>query len=609
MFSEIIKTLFFCSLILASSSVLASFDLEKANDLFNDVAADQSDYGCFKGNSVSKCLGELKRIRSNSMLSGVSNDQAILDHIFSLLKSQRKTSDFELVIDSGVVGFNKEKNKEFYELLYENYVADANKSGNPRYWVKAFEIKPSAKLAKRFANDASPNDLIWANNKKISINKKLKETVVKRIVKDPDFGLKFFTAVEEASSKGVKLNRNPSDDFLLAAYRSYAKQSDNSTQYLLRAYNISSSKEDLVEILSSLNNEEAYKLSQAELNENNDFKDLLEKKLRNNGNEDSLYYLAKLTLNKEDIVSSVEKSIISNNTVWLDELFLQLSSKVNDLEQIPQFFNLLNKCPDCKKSDYYRKAQDVIGFGKNLTAENFSKSVEYNYVLKNLIPEVHPIQKKRNYGFRANYGRFSIEFIQPGDCQFSHSITEEGFEGLILIKRVSREYDIYKCYSRKESNEKLMELSKIDVSRLDNFKQIIWDYYDHTRTEYLMSGGENNKYFTSWDQKNICLAATDRKNKYSCYEIKDKDIQNMCIGISEQPTSCYSVENKDIKNFCLAASGQYKNACYQIKDSELKEVCLGVSHYSNNCYNVKDTDLQSMCLGISKNKNFCYQIK
>lgn len=603
------KVIFIVSFIFFNSLTLASIDLEKANNLFNDVAAGQSDYGCFKGNSVSKCLDELKRSRSNSKLSGAGNDQAILEHIFSLLKSQRRTSDFELVINSGAVGFTKEKHNEFFEMLYNNYLTHAKNSGNARYWVKAFNIKPSEKLAKKFANDASPDDLLWANNNKISTNKELKKSVIKRINENPDFSYKIFTAYEEALSKGVKIHSNPSDDFLITAYRSYAKQHDSSDKYLLKAYNISKSQEDLISLISIIDNKSAYKLSQNKLKENNEFKILLENKLRIRQSEDSLYYLAKLTLRREDIIASLEKTIKTKNTIKKNELFTYLLNKTKNINQVKQFFTLLRKCSDCNKEDHYKNAQRVAGFGKDLTEDNFLKSIEYNYVLKNITPKINPIRKKRMYGFTANYGYFSMDFTQPGDCQFSHSISEEGLKGLIFSKRVVRDYDIYKCYSKNESNKMLIKLSNIDISHINDIKEINWDYYIHTNTTYLANNKGNNRYFSAADQKDICLAATNRKNKYSCYQIKDEEIHNMCIGISERPVSCYSIKNQDLQNFCLAASGQFRNACYQIKDSELKEACIGVSHYSNNCYNVKDANLQLMCLGISKDETFCYSIK
>ncbi len=115
-------------------------------------------------------------------------------------------------------------------------------------------------------------------------------------------------------------------------------------------------------------------------------------------------------------------------------------------------------------------------------------------------------------------------------------------------------------------------------------------------------------YYSGADMKNMCLGAS-RAYPDLCYNVKDSNLKNTCLGMTKYPELCYNIKNKDLKNFCLGTSGQYRDLCYNIKDKDLKNACLGISRYRDNCYSIQDNNIKSMCIGISQHSDNCYNIR
>jgi hypothetical protein len=307
------------------------------------------------------------------------------------------------------------------------------------------------------------------------------------------------------------------------------------------------------------------------------------------------------------------KSAFARSQTDEQKAFVLKAYPLKHASQIPMFFELLQKCASCDKSDFYKKAQSLAGFGHGLTADNIEHSYEYKYVLKHLTPKFYAIKDGQNYGFRANYDGYTLTAFQPGNCRYSHEEREEGWQGIIFARRVERFYKIYACQSSPASNQKLLAQSKAMGQMAPSVLNQTWKYSKLVATFriYNDNSTQNNPFSNrfSADIKNLCLGASGKSHWQMCYNIKDSDFKNVCVGMTEFPDSCYGVKDPDLKNFCLGASGQYRDFCYSIKNSDLKEACLGISKNSSHCYGVKDNNLKSMCLGISNNRNNCYNIR
>jgi hypothetical protein len=125
---------------------------------------------------------------------------------------------------------------------------------------------------------------------------------------------------------------------------------------------------------------------------------------------------------------------------------------------------------------------------------------------------------------------------------------------------------------------------------------------------------QNNLYvsnnaikFISKDFKNICLGAS-RKYKDLCYNIQNRDLKNMCLGMTQDRNLCYNINDSELKITCLGITTD-SNLCYNINDNDLKNICLGISKNYDSCYNIQDNNLKNMCIGISRNSSNCYNIK
>lgn len=67
------------------------------------------------------------------------------------------------------------------------------------------------------------------------------------------------------------------------------------------------------------------------------------------------------------------------------------------------------------------------------------------------------------------------------------------------------------------------------------------------------------------------------KASNQCYQIKQKDQRNHCLGLSNgNVSSCYNIKNKDLRTLCLAQIMQDKWRCYDIKDRDQRYYCLSL---------------------------------
>ena len=63
---------------------------------------------------------------------------------------------------------------------------------------------------------------------------------------------------------------------------------------------------------------------------------------------------------------------------------------------------------------------------------------------------------------------------------------------------------------------------------------------------------------------------------------------------SNERTILSPYAGKDIQNMCLSVSGEYRDLCYNIKNEDLKNSCIGMTKYKDNCYSVKNEDLKNL---------------
>ncbi len=107
------------------------------------------------------------------------------------------------------------------------------------------------------------------------------------------------------------------------------------------------------------------------------------------------------------------------------------------------------------------------------------------------------------------------------------------------------------------------------------------------------------------DLKHTCIAIT-KHTETSCWNIKDKDMQNFCLGVTKFPTNCYKIRNSDLRKVCTAKTVNQVD-CYSIKDKNMQNFCIGITKSSTNCYQINDNKLQKYCIAISKNNyNGCF---
>lgn len=605
---------FFSPLLLFCADAF-SMNLDDADALFNDIAVSQDDYQCYKDENLKACVDEYGKHQYGSGFARKAHDK-----VYEILLERKDTRELEFVLSKNIITDSKKKQR-LDNILYKNYKEMASSGRNTRVLVKAYQLKPSRELATRFAERASISDLVWAADKRILGDASLQKVIVRRAKEDGAFAMDLFESFETLARKPKKAGAKDASVALQKAYRVYARNSDGSRKYMLKAYDLSGSEQDLKEIIATNSSQDSYQLSQNQLAGNQSFKDFLIDDLKTKGEPSSLYFLAKLTGDSSYINKAISYELKGQNAARLDDLFSLYSEELRSVEDIPTFFGFLRQCQKCKKNEFLHTAQRLPGFGDSFSDGKLYNSVEYRYVLTYIDPVVEIFSDGDSYGVNLDYGEYTFNRKESGDCDFKRSRTVTRslgfFEGVFNAignenyqgKRI--DYNIYSCRTTEESRSNILKfLDRVGVNPSESFRYGLlehsWENEMRVGSSYI-KGTASDRYAS--DMKNMCLGARSGSLSQMCYNIKSSDLKNACLGMSNHSGMCYNVENRDMKNLCLAGSGEFPDFCYNIKNNDMKNACLGVTRDSSHCYGVRNSNLKLMCLGISNAKSNCYSIE
>jgi hypothetical protein len=168
-----------------------------------------------------------------------------------------------------------------------------------------------------------------------------------------------------------------------------------------------------------------------------------------------IYSSVSLAVTNEEIINGydqLEKQITPH-----ENALRFYSNNINSREDIPKFIQYLKDNTTDNPRDYDNSFMKLLDFGKNLTATNFFKSIEYQYILKHFSPKCDSSSDTNHFQFRAFYiperFRYPRPYIFrqkfPMHCQYHETITKRKslgwFEGPSNADYKNVTYDVYTC--------------------------------------------------------------------------------------------------------------------------------------------------------------------
>ena len=234
---------------------------------------------------------------------------------------------------------------------------------------------------------------------------------------------------------------------------------------------------------------------------------------KNMGTFNGLMQSFKISGDKKLLKKAAHSVDNSKGKVKASNVLLELyfSERVKALKDIPSFRKLLSRLKG-KNSEttfviYFKdKIIRFPDFGENLTIDNYTRSIEYMYVLKSERPKIKSFYNGSTFGLKIQYKDKKFTFEQDASCKLKNTYYETKslgfFEGLGNafsggeVKSKNVYYDLYKCSATATGIKKCSKLEKVltgSSKQTANIRNAAgWENHKYAKTTYNKSSGSSS---------------------------------------------------------------------------------------------------------------------
>lgn len=250
-------------------------------------------------------------------------------------------------------------------------------------------------------------------------------------------------------------------------------------------------------------------------------------------------------------LSLAEKSILSlsqgaNVNSELVETYFNAAIKHKNT--IPKFIDLTKKMQSVNSVDYASRMLKLSGISRNFNPETYLNSIEYKYILSNLIPDVSVSYQHEYIDLLLDYPDFRVRIKEDADCTFKKSesgVRDRGFlESVLSLNLNNKESYTYDVYSCQLGNSELTQVknmlqginsyrSKDGISKLTSTWNANKSTGSYTYSESNSSYTNTTSNSTSSENKSAYLSQDGVWIKLSCSDGTERTIRDCKDGYYE----------------------------------------------------------------------------